>query len=56
MTTNFLQMEEAMVLVLAAKDGKASNYWLSRSEPLCYCAAHGHIDEELPRWCCPTSF
>jgi len=54
--TIFLQMEEAMVLVLAERDGEVNNYWLSRSEPLCYCAIHGHIDEELPRWCCSASF
>lgn len=39
------QMEEVMELVLAEGNGEASNYWLSRSEPLCYCATHNHVDE-----------
>jgi hypothetical protein len=52
----FLQVEEVMDPVLAGRDGEASNYWLSRSEPLCYRATHNHLDEELPRWRCATSF
>ena len=49
-------MEEVMELVLAEGSGEAGNYWLSRSEPLCYRATHNHFDEELPRWRCATSF
>lgn len=45
-----------MELVLAEGNGEASNYWLSRSEPLCYSATHNHFDEELPRRRCATSF
>lgn len=39
------QMEEVMELVLAEGSGEAGNYWLSRSEPLCYRATHNHFDE-----------
>lgn len=49
-------MEEVMELVLAERDGEASGYWLSSSEPLCYCATYNHFNEELPRWRCVASF
>jgi hypothetical protein len=48
-------MEKAVVLVLAESDGQASNYRVSRGEPLCYRITHNHLDEELPRWRCVTS-
>jgi hypothetical protein len=54
MTIIFPQMEQATVFILVNTGGQASDYWLSRGEPLCYHATYNHLNEELPRWRCAT--